>query len=102
MREYTAPFSTEQARSVEQMSAGDLVSWDALFKHCARVAVSAEQAEGLSRGDERIVRQLSQDQLPCAAQAGERIVFELAANNASLGLLEFNGSEWKLQAYMGE
>ena len=85
------------------MAAADLICWDVLFRNCRRVAVSDTQADGLSRGDQRIVAELVRDgAFPQQAMVGERIVFELARNSASLGLFEYTGLEWKLQTYMGE
>lgn len=101
-REVSEPFSLGHAVRAESAEWESLLPWDHVFTGLSRVSVSAAQAQGLAGGDVRICAELAKTVLPADAKAGERMIFQLAGNNASLGLLEFNGQEWKLWSYLGE
>ncbi len=101
-REASAPFTVADAVLWEDAQFEKMLPWDSIFPHLPRIPVSVAQARGLSRGDERVTAELAKNALPAEASRGQRIIFQLADNNASLGLLEYNGQEWKLWAYMGE
>ena len=101
-REFSAPFSVDAGVSLEESSWDSLIGWDQAFPGVLRMFISELQAQALAGGDQRVIPAFLEQGLPANATAGDRYIFALATNNASLGVLEYTSGAWKLSGYFGE
>jgi tRNA pseudouridine55 synthase len=101
-RELSEPFSIQAAVSLDDCCWDSLIGWDNAFPKAPRLVISESQAQLLAGGDQRVISVLLGQGLPAIAKEGEHYIFALAANNASLGVLEYTSGAWKLSGYFGE
>jgi tRNA pseudouridine55 synthase len=101
-REQSEPFSIDSGVSLEESSWDSLIRWDQAFPGVSRMLVSEPQAQSLAGGDQRVIASFLEQGLPASAAEGDRYIFALATNNASLGVLEYTSGAWKLSGYYGE
>jgi tRNA pseudouridine55 synthase len=84
-RESSLPFTVEQAGKLDPVEPGPTwIDWTTLFPEAAYLDIDSNQAEGLSRGDERVLRQLrGQARDIYAASCPEMLIYRTHAQSAA-------------------
>jgi tRNA pseudouridine55 synthase len=95
-REGSAPFSVNQAKKLEYLSAGDIVDWRNLFPDVPVLEVGHLEANRLQSGDERILNRLSGNSVCRSNKTGKAIYVDRSTGKA-MGLLVNEGDSWKIR-----
>lgn len=100
-RDRTAPFEIDSARTVENVSADDIMSWDVLFPNVIKAEVADWEAQRLLRGEQRALLDLS-DRLVQERAPSDHAIYYRQGSKKPLGLLKRASETWDYALNIGE
>jgi tRNA pseudouridine55 synthase len=89
-REYSYPFSVENAKTPDLISVSDMLEWDSLFPNITRVSLDDFQAKQCLQGNVHAVRKAFNE---CAE---ERVIYQADSITKPLGLMEKKDQVWSV------
>jgi tRNA U55 pseudouridine synthase TruB len=92
-REFSAPFSVENAKNVDFVSESDILDPQALFPNLEVVPVEEFEASRLAVGDERVLHDLVERNLHSGL--GDMMLYGSQSSGKCLGLLVRRDSHWR-------
>lgn len=100
-RERTEPFEIGAARTLEEATLADIMSWDVLFPNVIRAEVADAEAQRLLRGERRALEDVS-GRLPEPESAGAHAIYYRHGSVKPLGLLKRTSETWDYALNIGE